>query len=297
MVDERKPKVFLSHSSRDKSFVRELDRALQAYGIETFLDERDIRIGENIPNRVYEEIQAATYVCYVISSSSINSAWVRDELSKASMLKKERRNVIVLPILIERTEIPVSVINKRYADFTLESEKPIYERAEFRRLLEAMGVDPVRYEPNCLLDSGVLLDLADASSQLILRLVEIRTRAEQLRQEWSDRERRPGLVLLYQRLLGDSSRLLGDIEAYQDIRERLRPYLKGTATGESIERLGNHLALFLGSTTELPVDPHNVEYMLRSMDLLVSESSFLEYSISSALMALLYFGREGRRGT
>lgn len=297
MTDQKKPKVFLSHSSRDKPFVRELDRALQAYGIETFLDERDIRIGEDIPNRVYEEIQAATYVCYVISSSSINSAWVKDELSKASMLEKERRDVLVLPILIESTEIPVSIINKRYADFTLECDKPIHQRAAFRLLLEAIGVDPARFEPNSLPDSGVLLDLAEASLKLIRRLVEIRIRAEQLRNEWPDRQQRPGLYLLYKRMLADSTHLPGDIEAYQDIWERLRPYLNGTTTGESIERLGNHLALFLSSSTELPVDPHNVEDMLRSMDLLASESSFLEFSISSALAALLYFGREGRRGT
>ena len=37
-----KPKLFLSHSSEDKAFVRLLDQQLRAYGAQTFLDERDI---------------------------------------------------------------------------------------------------------------------------------------------------------------------------------------------------------------------------------------------------------------
>ncbi|MHB1428479.1 MAG: toll/interleukin-1 receptor domain-containing protein [Rhodocyclaceae bacterium] len=76
MTNSGKLKVFLSHSSNDKPFVRDLDRALQAYGIESFLDERDIGIGEDIPHRLFNEIYAATHVCYVISRSSITSEWV-----------------------------------------------------------------------------------------------------------------------------------------------------------------------------------------------------------------------------
>jgi hypothetical protein len=39
-------RVFLSHSSKDKLFVNRLHEALSLEGIETFLDDRDIKVGD-----------------------------------------------------------------------------------------------------------------------------------------------------------------------------------------------------------------------------------------------------------
>lgn len=109
--------VFLSHSSLDKPFVRELDRAIRVLGVQTFLDERDIRIGDDIPTRIYEGIEAATHLCYVLSSSSVKSSWVIDELSTAKMREKDEHGLVILPILIEDVKIPLAVRSRRYADF------------------------------------------------------------------------------------------------------------------------------------------------------------------------------------
>ena len=133
-------KVFLSHSSADKPFVRELDRALRNFGVKTFLDERDIKIGEDIPQRIYQEIDESSYVCYIISSNSINSEWVKEELSTAKMIEKERGGVFILPILIDDVELPTSVKSKRYADF--RNVKHIDPSSlSFRLSLEALGIE------------------------------------------------------------------------------------------------------------------------------------------------------------
>ena len=39
-------KIFLSHNHRDKEFVRELAGYLRQYGIEAWVDEAEIKIGE-----------------------------------------------------------------------------------------------------------------------------------------------------------------------------------------------------------------------------------------------------------
>jgi hypothetical protein len=45
-------RVFLSHSSKDRPFVRELAAALEAGGyIKVWLDEREIDYGENMSTR------------------------------------------------------------------------------------------------------------------------------------------------------------------------------------------------------------------------------------------------------
>ncbi len=65
--------VFISHSSSDKAFVRKLDAGLAGSGVRTFLDERDIKAGDSIPMKIYEAMEAATHVIYVISENSKNS--------------------------------------------------------------------------------------------------------------------------------------------------------------------------------------------------------------------------------
>lgn len=112
-------KVFLSHNWQDKAFVREFDSALRAFGVDTFLDERDIALGEEIPQRVFEEIAKASHVMYFISSHSVSSKWVQKELSVAEMQEKQSRGPAILPILIESLpELPPAVSSRRYADFT-----------------------------------------------------------------------------------------------------------------------------------------------------------------------------------
>ncbi|WP_319549870.1 toll/interleukin-1 receptor domain-containing protein [Desulfogranum marinum] len=132
-------RVFLSHSSKDKPFVRELDKALRAFGVDTFLDERDIGIGEDIPQKVYDALQEATYVCYILSNNSVDSEWVKEELSVAKMLEKERGGVFILPILIENIKIPTAIKSKRYADFRTNSSLRI-DSLPLRLLLSALDI-------------------------------------------------------------------------------------------------------------------------------------------------------------
>ena len=61
-----KSRVFLSHSSKDKDVVRKFDRLLRAFGVDTFLDERDIDIGDDIVQRVCEGIdQSSHIICFI----------------------------------------------------------------------------------------------------------------------------------------------------------------------------------------------------------------------------------------
>jgi hypothetical protein len=51
--------VFLSHSTKDKPFVRDLADALEAGGeIKVWLDEREIDYGQNIVRRIQEGLDA-----------------------------------------------------------------------------------------------------------------------------------------------------------------------------------------------------------------------------------------------
>ena len=77
---KKRPRVFLSHSHKDKEFVRQFEASLISVGVNTFLDEKEISIGDSIPESIYEGIRLSTHLAYIISQNSIKSKWVLEEL-------------------------------------------------------------------------------------------------------------------------------------------------------------------------------------------------------------------------
>jgi hypothetical protein len=111
-------KVFLSHSSSDKGFVRKLAASLVTYGIDSWIDEAEIHYGESLITRISESIEEIDLVLAIISENSIDSSWVRKELEWALTREIKSRNIVVVPVLIDRVDIPFFLIDKLYADFT-----------------------------------------------------------------------------------------------------------------------------------------------------------------------------------
>jgi TIR domain len=135
--------IFLSHSWKDKFFVRELAKRLESYGIKVWLDEAELKIGDSLTQKIGQAIIEMDFVGVVLSSNSVNSEWVQRELQTAIQKEFSNRKVVVLPILLEPVEIPPFLRDKVYADFTT-SEK--FDES-FRKLLNALGVLPENIEP------------------------------------------------------------------------------------------------------------------------------------------------------
>jgi len=128
--------IFLSHSSKDKFFVRELAERLRVYGVKVWLDEAEIKIGESLTEKIGRAIDEMDYVGVILSSNSINSEWVQRELQVAIQKELSKKKVVILPILIELVEIPPFLRDKLYADFT----SPEKYESTFPKILIAMGI-------------------------------------------------------------------------------------------------------------------------------------------------------------
>ena len=112
------PKVFLSHSSKDKAFTRKLASRLAEYDIEFWLDEAEINVGDSLMIRISSAIEETDFIAVVLSHESVSSNWVQVELQMAMNRELSDKQVRVLPILIEKCEIPMFLRDKLYADFT-----------------------------------------------------------------------------------------------------------------------------------------------------------------------------------
>jgi hypothetical protein len=109
-------KVFISHSSLDKRFVRKLSRAIMKAGFEIWLDEHELVAGDPLGRRIADALRLAKVVVVVVSTNSIKSRWLKYELNLATerLVKGECR---VIPAVIGGENIPPEVLGLLYADF------------------------------------------------------------------------------------------------------------------------------------------------------------------------------------
>ncbi len=126
--------VFISHSGADKLLARRVANALTRAGVRAWLDEREIPVGEDIPQAIARGISGTDYFALLLTRQSVDSRWVREELSAALMGQVEAGDRRVLPLLFEACEIPPLLKAKRYADFRHDFQTGLSE------LLAAIGV-------------------------------------------------------------------------------------------------------------------------------------------------------------
>ena len=78
------PKLFISHGSLDKPIARQLRQALANAGIEAWIDEHELRGGDDLPDEIAQAIEAAKAFLLLVSRNAFESDWVNDELALAA---------------------------------------------------------------------------------------------------------------------------------------------------------------------------------------------------------------------
>lgn len=129
-------KVFLSHSSIDKPFVRRLAGRIRKAGFDVWLDELEVLPGDSIPARLAYALVSCRVVIVVISEASLKSKWLSYELNMAieRMVKGLCR---VIPVLKDSVEPPPEIKGIAYADFRKSTQ------SGFKALVSALELEAV----------------------------------------------------------------------------------------------------------------------------------------------------------
>lgn len=118
----KKKKIFLSHSSLDKSFVDRLATDLESLNIGVWYDKWEIKVGDSLIDKITQGIDKNDYLAVILSENSINSKWVKREINAAFMKEMDTKKIVILPVLLRNCKIPILLSDKKYANFTKEYE-------------------------------------------------------------------------------------------------------------------------------------------------------------------------------
>jgi hypothetical protein len=88
-------KVFISHSTKDRWIAGRVAEDLQALGIETFLDAKNLKTGDTIDDAIQDELRDCDEILMLLSPTALQSTWVMLEIGGAKALKKR-----LIPIML-----------------------------------------------------------------------------------------------------------------------------------------------------------------------------------------------------
>lgn len=109
--------IFISYSHHDKDFVDRLAIQLVREKVRIWLDRWELHVGDSLITRIQEAISGASALLVILSKASVASEWCKKELSSGLIRELEEKRVVVLPVLLEKCDIPLFLRDKLYADF------------------------------------------------------------------------------------------------------------------------------------------------------------------------------------
>ena len=119
-----KPTAFLSHSSADRIFVHRLAEELEASGVEVWLDEHQLRLGDWLAPSLRTALHKSDYVIVVVSPDAVRSTWVEREVSVAERhARRTGGKPVLIPVLLSQVravDMQKVVGDRLYADFREE---------------------------------------------------------------------------------------------------------------------------------------------------------------------------------
>lgn len=105
--------AFISYSRRDKDFALEFARELRSAGALVWLDQFDIPTGARWDDEVEKALREHEIFLIILTPASVSSENVKDEIGYAIDHDKH-----ILPVLLEKCDIPLRLRRFQYIDFT-----------------------------------------------------------------------------------------------------------------------------------------------------------------------------------
>ncbi|MGH9799485.1 MAG: toll/interleukin-1 receptor domain-containing protein, partial [Blastocatellia bacterium] len=138
--------VFISHTTTDDSFVKQLRDALTARGLTVWDDARYLRGGDQLWPEVAKAIEAASYFIVVFSQQSLSSNWVFKEFQLAQQIevqrKAEGKTYRVIPLLLDEAELgTLQWVFPEERAVTRVSSKPGSLAEKMRAILAALNLE------------------------------------------------------------------------------------------------------------------------------------------------------------
>lgn len=140
-------RVYISYSQRDDSVANKISKALHIAGHEVWKWNETLKPGDNIAKKAQEGIENADVFLLVVSENSLNSSSVMQEFSTLALSEISKRELKIIPVLIDRSSVPSYLLTYLYIDISQDIDAGTVKLVESLAQQSRPGPAPVRQAP------------------------------------------------------------------------------------------------------------------------------------------------------
>jgi hypothetical protein len=147
-------KVFISYAQADKKVANQIANALSHAGVPVSSDRRELAPGDSDTDRIESALSSSDMVLVLLSSKSVTSRWLRDELTSTLARELKDRAITLIPAMIEDCQIPPLLGDRPYLDLRYDLEggiKRLIDQLRTVRQIQFSQLDAQAFE-NLVLD-------------------------------------------------------------------------------------------------------------------------------------------------
>lgn len=142
-AEEKDFQIFLCHASSDKENVRRIYKWLKTEGFNPWLDEEDLRPGQDWDFEIRKAVKKSAIVLVCLSASSVGkTGYVQREIKLALDTADEQPEgtIFIIPGRLEDCELPERL--KKY------HRSDLFKESDCRKLVETLKTEKVRWSKN-----------------------------------------------------------------------------------------------------------------------------------------------------
>jgi len=141
-------RVFISHAHEDASAADLIARSLQR-DLAVELAEAKFHPGQDFRSAIFEAIGSSDIVVVLLSRAALNARWVEAETAMALSLESKRRDIDLVPVLLEPCEVPEGFRDRLMVDLSKDGALGVgrlIARLRGDRAIDFKALDPQLFE-------------------------------------------------------------------------------------------------------------------------------------------------------
>lgn len=148
-MSNRRNRVFISYNYNDRDVAHRISEALQREQIDVIFDYKDISAGDNVFDQIRYMYESSETVIVLLSKSLFSSNYFQNEFPQYFFEEARKRKVNIIPILVQKCQIPSDFLEFGIVNLTNDFEKGLKQVVQKLKIIPEISFDhfsPMEFE-------------------------------------------------------------------------------------------------------------------------------------------------------
>lgn len=148
-MNRNRNRIFISYSHNDKEIAQRISESLERENIDVIIDYKNLSPGDNVFDQIRYMYESSETVIILLSKSLFQSEFARYEFPKFFFEEARKRKINIIPILIERCQIPSDFLEFEIVNLTKNFESGLKKVIQKLKIIPEISFDnfsPMTFE-------------------------------------------------------------------------------------------------------------------------------------------------------